>query len=83
MVKEPPPPPRREKTLDFCNGWKWSHPPETPRLFLVHVALSLAGQFPGGGRFHGEGTRVVLVLICSFHSNYPEPFQALRRGSPG
>lgn len=87
MVNDPPLPPRREETLDFCNGWKWSKPPPpnnaafVPRSRAVIARRIISWRADGGGgRFHGEGTRVVLVLLCSFHSNYPEPFQAQNSG---
>lgn len=53
-----------------------------PRTVITRRIISWCAD-GGGGRFHGEGTRVVLVLLCSFHSNYPEPFQAFWQNSGG
>lgn len=62
---DPPPPRRREETLQFSNGLKWSNPSPNatlvPRSRAVIVSWCAHG---GGGRFHGEGTRVVLVLTA-------------------
>lgn len=59
---------RREETLNLCNGLKWSkfHPPQLLHLFLIQAPFITCCLISwctdkGRGRFHGEGTHVVLV----------------------
>lgn len=62
---------RREETLNLCNGLKWSKYPPLPLpptpAFVPHSSPFITCCLiswctdKGRGRFHGEGTHVVLV----------------------
>lgn len=62
---DPPLPRRREETLQFSNGLKWSNPsPNAAFVPRSRAVIASCCAHGGGGRFHGEGTRVVLVLTA-------------------
>ena len=64
---------RRGETLNFCNGLKWSKyhsPPCICYSFSPVITCCLISWCTdkGRGRFHGEGTLAVFVLLSTWHS---------------
>lgn len=64
---------RHGETLNFCNGLKWSKYPPPP-AFVPHSSPVITCCLiswctdKGRGRFHGEGTLAVFVLLSTWHS---------------